>query len=164
MQFSASPQPLLSRDEYAAHKAELERLRAERDELMRAQGREARSYTSSDAAEELTHVQKDLAVIEARIAHLEQILNTARIVEDSGEGEDVVTLGSVVDVEYGPERKPMTLKVTGAVSSEPGAVSARSPVGAALMGRRAGEVAVAALPGGEKVEVAIVAVRPRAAE
>jgi len=159
MQPSVNDQLLLSQAEYTAHEAELARLRVARDELVPAQLREARTYVAADAVEEIAHIQEEQAVIDARIARIEDLLHQATVV-NGGDAVDVVTLGSLVDVEYGPARKRMTLRVTGAtVSSEAGSVSARSPVGAALMGRRAGEIAVAELPGGEPVEVAIVAVR-----
>ncbi len=159
MQPSVSSQLLLSQAEYAAHEAELARLRVARDQLVPAQLREARTYVAADAVEEIAHIQEEQAVIDSRIARIEDLLRDATVV-DGDNAEDVVTLGSLVEVEYGPSRKPMTLRVTGAtVSSEPGSVSSRSPVGAALMGRRPGEIAVAELPDGVRVEVAIVAVR-----
>jgi len=73
-----------------------------------------------------------------------------------GSSGDVVTLGATVEVAYPRKRRRATYRLTGTASASDGrAVSAGSPVGRALMGRRAGDVVSAHLPGGriEQLEI-----------
>ena len=74
MQPSVSSQLLLSQAEHAAHEAELARLRVARDQLVPAQLREARTYVAADAVEEIAHIQEEQAVIDSRIARIEDLL------------------------------------------------------------------------------------------
>jgi transcription elongation factor GreA len=153
---SAAPaQPLLGAAEYAAYEAELLRLRRIRDRELPERLREARGFVAADTAEEIAHIQEERTVMDARIARLEDLLHTATVVPD-GAASDLITLGTTVEVAYPSKRRRATYRLTGTASaSHGGAVSARSPVGRALMGRRAGDVVSAHLPGGliEQLEI-----------
>jgi transcription elongation factor GreA len=153
---SAPPaQPLLGAAEYVAYEAELLRLRRIRDRELPERLREARGFVAADTAEEVAHIQEQRTVMDARIARLEDLLHAATVVPD-GAASDLVTLGATVEVAYRRARRRATYRLTGTASASDGrAVSARSPVGQALMGRRAGDVVTAHLPGGriEQLEI-----------
>jgi len=160
----AGAQPLLGAAEYVAYKDELLRLRRIRDRELPERLREARGFVATDAAEEIGHIQEEQIVMDARIARLEDLLHTATVVVD-GAASDLVTLGVTVEVAYPRKRRRATYRLTGtAPASDGGAVSARSPVGRALMGRRAGDVVSARLPGGRIEQLEILGITAAPAE
>jgi transcription elongation factor GreA len=156
----AGAQLLLTAAEFAAYERELRELRDNRSQTLPELMREARSFVAADAAEEIAQIEERQAVIDARIARLADLLSRATVVSDS-EATDVVTLGSTVELEYERTKRRMTYRLTGAATGAGSrAVSAASPVGRALMGRRAGDVVSAHLPGGRVEPLRIVAITP----
>jgi transcription elongation factor GreA len=122
--------------------------------------RQARGFVGADAAEEIAHIQEDHAVIDARIARLEYLLRRATVLPD-GPADDVATLGCTVEVEYQRTGRRASYRLNGIPSgADARAVSARSPVGRVLMGRRAGDVVSAELPAGGIESLRIVAITP----
>jgi len=90
------------------------------------------------------------ARVEGRILELQQKLDHAEIVEDDAQG-DVANIGCFVrvfDMEYEEED---TYKLVGATEADPKQlhVSNESPIGAALIGVRVGDVVSVDTPGGE---------------
>ena len=90
------------------------------------------------------------ARVEGRILELQQKLDHAEIVEDDAQG-DVASIGCFVrvfDMEYEEED---TYKLVGATEADPKQlhVSNESPIGAALIGVRVGDVVTVDTPGGE---------------
>jgi transcription elongation GreA/GreB family factor len=151
---------LLTATEFAAYERELERLREDRSRKLPELMREARSFVAADAAEEIAQIEERQAVIDARIARLADLLSRATVVSD-GQATDVVTLGSTVELEYERTKRRVRYRLTGAATGAgSGAVSAASPVGRALMGRHAGELVSAHLPGGRVEPLRIVAITP----
>jgi transcription elongation factor GreA len=160
----AGAQLLLGAAEYVAHEDELLRLRGIRDRELPERLREARGFVAADAAEEIAHIQEERTVMDARIARLEELLHRATVIPD-GEASDLVTLGATVQVVYPRKRRRATYRLTGTASaSDARAVSARSPVGRALMGRRAGDVVSALLPGGRRERLEILGITAALAE
>jgi transcription elongation factor GreA len=154
---ASQPHLLLTAGEYAAHKGELERLRAVRDRELPARLREARTFVTADAVEEIAQIQADQTVMDSRITALEDLLSTASVTERGH--VDVVELGSVVDVLYERTGRRATYRVTGrGAGASLTSVSARSPVGKALLGRRAGDVVEALIPGDRVERLKIVEV------
>ena len=162
---SAAPaRPLLGAAEYVAYEAELLRLRRIRDRELPERLREARGFVAADTAEEIAHIQEQRTVMDARIARLDDLLHTATVVPD-GAASDLVTLGATVEVAYPRKRGRATYRLTGTASASDGrAVSARSPVGRALMGRRAGDLVSAHLPGGRIEQLEILGITAALAE
>jgi transcription elongation factor GreA len=154
---AAPPHLLLTDGEYAAHEKELAHLRAVRDRELAARLREARTFVTADAVEEIAQIQRDQAVMDARIMALEDLLSTATVIE--GGHVDIVALGSVVELVYKRTGRRATYRVAGTgAPAGMASVSARSPVGQALLGRRAGDVVEALLPGDRVERLEIVEV------
>src|SRR3954463_8338323 len=91
------------------------------------------------------HAAKDdQGKMEARIRHIEATLKRAQIVEASNIASDVVVAGSVVTIRYEGEDE-VERYLVGSIEEKPdgldGVISPGSPLGLALMGKRAGDVA-----------------------
>ena len=139
----------------------LERLRAEHDELIARRpeivGRIRAAKELGDLKEnsDYTAAREEQSFLEGRIQAVEAQLRAA-VVADVPTG-DRVMVGTSVTVEIdGAERR---YTIVGTTESDPsaGRISHQSPVGRALLGRTAGEEAVAATPGGE-LRLRIVAI------
>jgi transcription elongation factor GreA len=153
------PAPLrMTAAEHAAARRELERLRGARERALPERLRTARTFVAADAEEEIAQIHAEQAVMDRRIAALEDLLAGATVVDGPADA-GVVGLGSAVEVRYERTGLRATYRVVGALGASDGAsVSARSPIGAALMGGREGEVVEAQLPGGRRERLAILAV------
>jgi transcription elongation factor GreA len=130
--------------------AELKRLKTEGRAAITERIRDA-NLAESNAVESADYhdVRDDQAMLERRIALLEERIATAVVVEPDGTN-GVVDVGETVrlrDVESG-ERFEYVL--VGALEADPaaGRISIASPLGRALLGRRAGDVAVVEAPRG----------------
>lgn len=150
----------MTAEEHAAGRRELERLRDVRDRRVPERMRAARAFVSADAEEEIAQISAEEAVMDRRIAALEETLTRATVVGAPRDG-DVVGLGSAVEVRYERTGVRAAYRIVGAPGASDGAsVSARSPIGAALLGGRAGDVVEAELPGGRRERLEILTVAP----
>src|SRR5215210_2512142 len=88
-----TPELVIGASEYADYERELDHLRAIRARELPDRMRRARGC--ADAAEEIAHIQEDHAVIDARIARLDDRLRTATVLPH-GPADGVATLGCTV--------------------------------------------------------------------
>lgn len=159
MQPSASSL-LLTETAYASHEAELRRLRTARDSEIPGRLREARASGGTDAVDEIGYIHDERAILDAQISRLERLLGDATVIAD-GQAGGLVCLGSMVEVQYAGTSRTATYRITAAGSTAGGgAVSSRSPVGSALIGRRPGETVAVELPRGGRQELTVVAILP----
>jgi transcription elongation factor GreA len=130
---------------------ELDRLRtagrreaAER--LRHAVAAEADPSTNAD----YIAAREEQARLEARIARLEERLAAARVVGPD-HANDTVDVGERVRLRDLDTGSRFTYELVGSFEADPasGRISAESPVGRALIGRRRGEVALVQAPKGE---------------
>lgn len=86
--------------------------------------------------------------IEQQIAEMEVLVKSAQVIEKSS--TDVVSLGNVVTLKCNGEDK--TYHIVGSNEADPlnGKVSNESPIGQALIGRKAKETVTIPAPGGTK--------------
>ncbi len=99
---------------------------------------------------EYEEAKNEQAFIEGRIITLEKMLRYARIIDTSQSPEDTVTVGTTVllkDLEYGDE---IEYAIVGSAEADPTAnkISNESPVGRAILGRKAGSVVEVKVPVG----------------
>jgi transcription elongation factor GreA len=151
---SAVPPPLearvqLSPADYAELMRELDELRSRHRGELAQRLRDARDFGSPGDADDRLAAFEDAAVDEARIAQLEQLARCASVVAVGDEVDGAAGLGSTVRVaDEAGERMEFALVGRRAADSAPREVSLASPVGKALVGVRAGDVARVALPSG----------------
>jgi transcription elongation factor GreA len=106
----------------------------------------------ADVAIPFESAKETQAFVEGRIATLEDILGHATVIdEEAARASDVVQLGSVVVIDNG-DGEEHVYQIVGATESDPGSgkLSHESPVGAALIGRRAGDSVEVQVPAGVK--------------
>ncbi len=94
------------------------------------------------------HEARDVqATVEDRIAHLEQLLKTAKIVSNHETGS--VNVGSVVTVEKAEKTFVYTIVGSEEASVMNNKISIRSPFGQAILGKKKGEKFTFTTPNGE---------------
>ena len=91
--------------------------------------------------------------LEGRIRELENLLKNAQLIEDGGRPKNEVSLGRTVIVRENGTDFEETYTIVGSVEADPtrGRISNSSPIGKALLGKRAGQKATVQTPGGEIV-------------
>jgi transcription elongation factor GreA len=142
---------VITREGYERLTAELEQL----ESVARHEVAEALRHAREDGGkpEENTAVSEALdaaAAIERRIQELGAVLARSQIAGPMPAG--VAGIGQHVRVRLAPGVRPMTCQLVGAPECDPGAgrISVESPVGQALVGRRAGDRVEVETPGGER--------------
>jgi transcription elongation factor GreA len=135
---------------YERLKAEIEELKTVRRPQIASIVAEARSH--GDLRENAAYdvARQDQMMNEKRISDLEALLRSAQILDPDAQPKnpDVVTVGSTVVVDFeGDEER---YKIVGAIEAKPkdGLISNESPIGKALIGKRVGQEATVATPGG----------------
>ena len=132
-------------------KSELDHLSTTRRREIAARIKEAREFGDISENAEYDDAKNEQAMLEARIASLEEKLRYATVIEPSDLGTDLVRVGSIVHVkdEGGKSNK---YTIVGSAEANPSEMklSNESPVGKALLGRKRGDEVVFATPRGER--------------
>ncbi|MGB3307599.1 MAG: transcription elongation factor GreA [Thermomicrobiales bacterium] len=140
----------VTREGYERLTAELKELIEEKRPQIIEAVAEARSHGDLRENAAYDAARQDQAMIEKRIQELEGMLRNVSILEadHSADGSGVIRVGSVVTVDFDGEDEEYT--IVGAIEAKPseGKISNESPIGRALMGRKAGDRAVVETPGG----------------
>jgi transcription elongation factor GreA len=151
----------------AAHDAllrERDKLHDEKLQQFPERLRVAREFGDGANNDEYFAIREEEAIVDARLARLDDILSRAKIV-DPAESGNTIAIGSSVTVLDLGSREPLDYVIDSAhAPAAPRAVSAVSPVGKALLGRSPGDVVIVELPRkGRTRELEILAVSPLAA-
>ena len=131
---------------------ELNNLRTVRRQEVAERLKVAISYGDISENSEYDDAKSEQAFIEGRILELEQMINTATIIDDTAnKKKGVVSLGSVVvvkDMETGEEE---VYTIVGTTEADPfeNRISNESPVGAAILGQKVNTVVQVNTPVGE---------------
>ena len=113
--------------------------------------KEAREFGDISENAEYDDAKNEQAMLEARIASLEEKLRSATVIDQSDLGTDVVRVGSVVHVkDDGGKSTKYTIVGSAEASPAEMKLSNESPVGKALLGRKRGDEVVIATPSGER--------------
>lgn len=141
--------------------AELEHLASEgRREIAERLKHAAASETNRAENAEYLGVREDQALLERRIAMLQERIAFAQLVEpDASNGSiDVGERVRLRDLDTGEK---VEVELVGSFEGDPfeGRISVASPLGEALLGRRRGEVAIVDAPGG-RMRFEVLAIDP----
>ena len=138
---------------------ELHYLKHEKREKIKSDIALARSFGDLSENSEYDEARNEQAKNEARIKELEELVENAVILDESNIDTSVVSLGSTVKVKNINIGAEFTYDLVGSNESNPMEfkISDQSPIGAALMGKKAGDKVEVSTPGGvvrlEVVEV-----------
>ena len=157
---SPGPRLLLTDAGLRAREQELDELRAAKRDDIRRRLRDARGYGEPSGNDEYLATREDETIIDVRIATLEAMLAQASVVRERAR-PGVVGIGSVVTVDDADSGAGARYRLVGSHEAEaPGDVSIGSPVGQALLGRRASETVAVSRPEGRTRRLRIVSVAP----
>ena len=133
-------------------KAELDQLTTTRRREVAARIKEAREFGDISENAEYDDAKNEQAMLEARIASLEEKLRSATVIDQSDLGTDLVRVGSVVHVKD-DAGKSNKYTIVGSAEASPAEMklSNESPVGKALLGRKRGDEVVITTPRGERL-------------
>ena len=152
---------ILTPEGLANLKAELEHMSTVRRREVAARIKEAREFGDISENAEYDDAKNEQAMLEARIAQLEDKLRSATVIDASELDTNIVRVGTTVHVIDGEGTK-IKYTIVGSAEANPAdmKLSNASPVGKALVGHKRGEEVVFATPKGErrlkitKIEVA----------
>lgn len=132
-------------------KDELETLSTARRREVAERIKEAREFGDISENSEYDDAKNEQAMLEARIASLEEKLRSATVIDQTDLGTDQVRVGSVVHVKD-DAGKSNKYTIVGSAEASPAEMklSNESPVGKALLGRKRGDEVVITTPRGER--------------
>jgi transcription elongation factor GreA len=133
------------------------KLRAEIDHLSSAKRREvadririAREFGDIAENAEYDDAKNEQALLEHRIAVLEERMRAARVIEKKEISKDVVSIGSHVKLRDMDAKQTVEYHIVGSAEANPAEykLSNESPVGKAIIGKKKGEVVEVSAPRG----------------
>ena len=148
----ATKETILTAEGLVKLEEELNHFRTVRRQEVAERLKVAISYGDISENSEYDDAKSEQAFIEGRILELEQMINTATIIDDTAnKKKGVVGLGSVVvvkDMETGEEE---VYTIVGTTEADPfeNRISNESPVGAAILGQKVNTVVQVNTPVGE---------------
>jgi transcription elongation factor GreA len=118
--------------------------------------KEAREFGDISENSEYDDAKNEQAMLEARIATLEDKLRSASVIDATELSADVVRVGSQVHV-TDDKGKKLSYTIVGSTEADPSAnrLSNESPVGKALVGRKKGDEVTVHLPNGKQRELKV---------
>ena len=141
---------ILTPDGYETLKLELDTLRTDRRREIAERIRTAREFGDIAENAEYDDAKNEQAMLEHRIAQLEERLMAARVIEKKEISKDVVSLGSHVKLRDVEAKKTLEYHIVGSAEANPAEnkLSNESPVGKAIIGKKKGETVEVATPRG----------------
>jgi transcription elongation factor GreA len=112
----------------------------------------ARSFGDLSENSEYDEAKNDQAILEARIADLEEMLKRAVVLDESELNKETVNIGATVVISFKKDGKKAErqFKIVGSNEANPreGKISDESAVGKALMGKKVGKSVEVETPAG----------------
>jgi transcription elongation factor GreA len=132
-------------------KDEIEYLSTDKRREVAERIKEAREFGDISENSEYDDAKNEQAMLEARIASLEDKLRSASVIDASELDNDVVRVGSMVHVKDEDSGKSTTYTIVGSTEADPAnkRLSNESPVGKALLGRKRNDLVSVTVPRGE---------------
>ena len=137
----------------------LEKLKEEIEHLTTAKRREvaerikeARDFGDIAENAEYDDAKNEQALLEGRIAQLEERLRRATVIDEKSVGTDEVTFGSVVHVKDQKTGDSQKFQIVGSTEADPAEhkLSNESPIGKALLGKKRNDIVTVEPPRGAK--------------
>ena len=102
----------------------------------------ARSYGDLSENSEYESAKDEQAMVESRIAQIENMLQYAEIIDNEDVDKDEVSMGRTITIQELPDEEPEEYQIVGESESDPfnGKISNESPMAKGLLGHKVGEV------------------------
>jgi transcription elongation factor GreA len=141
---------ILTKEGYNALKKEIEDLSTRRRREVAERIKTAREFGDIAENAEYDAAKNEQAMLEARIAKLEERLAAARVIEKRDISKDVVSVGSTVRLRDVDAKQTVEYRIVGSAEANPAQLklSNESPVGKAIIGRKKGETVEVTTPRG----------------
>src|SRR5262245_54587559 len=141
---------ILTKEGYTKLKDEIEYLSTEKRREVADRIRHAREFGDINENAEYDDAKNEQALLEHRIATLEERLRSARVLEKKDISKDVVSVGSLVKLKDMKANKTVEFTIVGSAEANPSEnkLSKESPVGKAIIGHKKGEVVEVTAPRG----------------
>ena len=129
---------------------ELEMLQTTRRREVAERIKEAREFGDIAENSEYDDAKNEQAMVESRIAQLEERVRAAQVINKKDIPTDSVQIGTLVHVKDEKTGKSVKYTIVGSAEANPGEnrLSNESPVGRALMGHKRGEIVSVQVPRG----------------
>jgi transcription elongation factor GreA len=141
---------ILTPEGYEKLKQEIEHLSTEKRREVADRIRIAREFGDISENAEYDDAKNEQALLEHRIATLEERLTAARVITKKEISKDVVSVGSKVRLRDLDAKQTIEYHIVGSAEANPAQqkLSNESPVGKAILGRKKGETVEVAAPRG----------------
>ena len=141
---------ILTAEGYEKLKQEIDQLRGEKRREVAERIRVAREFGDIAENAEYDDAKNEQAMLEHRIAQLEERLLSARVITKKEISKDAVSIGSKVRLRDMQANKTIEYHIVGSAEANPAEnkLSNESPVGKAIMGKKKGEIVEVAAPRG----------------
>ena len=138
-------------------KTRIEHLRGDRRREVAERIKEAREFGDISENAEYDDAKNEQALLEGRIAQLEERLRRATVIDEKDIDTYVVSFGSVVHVKDQKTGDSQKFQIVGSTEADPleQKLSNESPVGKALIGRKRNDVVSVEVPRGPKKKLKI---------
>jgi len=138
-------------------KAKIDYLSGDRRREVAERIKEAREFGDISENAEYDDAKNEQAMLESKIAQLEEKLRAATVIDARTVGTDVVGIGTTVHVKDQGNGRSETYTIVGSSEANPAErkLSNESPVGKALIGAKRNEIVAVTLPNGKKRELKI---------
>ena len=110
----------------------------------------ARSYGDLSENSEYESAKDEQAMVESRIAQIENMLQYAEIIDNEDVDKDEVSMGRTIIIQELPDEEPEEYQIVGESESDPfnGKISNESPMAKGLLGHKVGEGVEVEVPNG----------------
>ena len=141
---------ILTAEGYKKLQEEIDLLRTEKRREVAERIRVAREFGDIAENAEYDDAKNEQAMLEHKIAQLEERLLSARVITKKEISKDAVSIGSHVRLRDMQANKTFEYHIVGSAEANPAQnkLSNESPVGKAIMGKKKGEVVEVAAPRG----------------
>jgi transcription elongation factor GreA len=141
---------ILTKEGYQKLKHEIEYLSTDRRREVADRIKTAREFGDIAENAEYDDAKNEQAMLEARIAKLEERLASARVIEKRDIAKDVVSIGSKVRLRDVDAKQTIEYHIVGSAEANPAEykLSNESPVGQAILGKKKGETVEVKTPRG----------------
>ena len=152
---------ILTHEGYENLKQELDHLRTDRRRDIAERIRVAREFGDIAENAEYDDAKNEQAMLEHKIAQLEERLLHARVIDAGDVDTSVVSIGSVVRLRDVDAKETVEYFIVGSAEANPAErrLSNESPVGRALLGHKKGETVEVQTPRGSKIKFKIMEIK-----